>query len=73
MKEYVIRVENDGRYAIYESYGGRPIREIKIPTLSLANLELSRILSKLPTFQKGAVDYDYDAEEVKEDKNGRES
>lgn len=74
MKEYIIRVANDGSYRVYNSYMGRQTNEILIPAFSVLNASLAgviRLLGQLET--RKSVDYDYDAEEVKEDKSGPES
>lgn len=74
MKEYIIRVKDDGSYRVYNSYMGRQTTEILIPPFSVLKASLTgviRLLDQLETTK--SVDYDYDAEEVKEDKNGNES
>lgn len=73
MKEYIIRVANNGSYRIYNSYMGRQTTEIPIHS-TILGATLTAVLSRIDTLPPtGSVDYDYDAEEVKEDKNGRES
>ena len=73
MKEYIIRVANDGSYRIYNSYMGRQTTEIPIHS-SILGATLTAVLCRIDNLPPiGSVDYDYDAEEVKEDKNGRES
>lgn len=73
MKEYIIRVANDGSYRIYNSYMGRQTTEIPIQH-SVLGLTLSGVLRGLARVEAmTSVDYDYDAEVIKEDKNGRES
>ncbi len=66
MKEYILRVSNNGSYRIYESYAGRQTRQLHIP-LSLDLLALSKILGSLDKFPKSNAEYDYDAEEVTND------
>lgn len=74
MKEYIIRVADDGSYRIYNSYMGRQTTEILIPPLSVLKASLPGVIHLLDQLETTkSVDYDYDAEEVKEDKNGNES
>ena len=74
MKEYIIRVENDGSYRIYNSYMGRQTNEILIPPFAIFKASIAGVIHRLALLETTkSVDYDYDAEEVKEDKNGRKS
>ena len=67
MKEYIIRVANDGSYRIYNSYMGRQTTEIPIHS-SILGVTLTAVLCRIDTLPPvGSVDYDYDAEEVTND------